>query len=163
MENGFMIELGIAPAERKKQYYAQQYRSISALLRTIDPCEVRTVGGVPQCTGNRAGDADADVGTLCCTGCHHLSAKGCRVKSLGCKMWLCTAAFKNLLDKYPQLPTEVPQLLKEIQETNRTCQFYDIPFRSRHSMEENLAGTLYKEGFKASKEGATLLANNSAS
>ena len=38
-------------------------------------------------------------GFCCCNGCKHLGKKGCRVKSLGCKLWLC-----YVMDRpYPEL------------------------------------------------------------
>ncbi|GHT13541.1 hypothetical protein AGMMS4956_09860 [Bacteroidia bacterium] len=132
----------ITSAEDKLQYYEQQYSIISDLLQKIDPCAITIEGGVAQCIAVREGDADVDMGTLCCTGCLHLGDDGCKVKALGCRMWLCNAAIKNLMEKYHSLPIEVVALIKEIQETYRTCEFYKIPFRSRHSMRENMAEIL---------------------
>ena len=137
--------------EAKMRYYERQYEVIANLLQKIDPCQIRIESGIAQCEGRRQGDADADEGTLCCTACPHLSAQGCRAKALGCKMWLCNAAIKNLLAKYATLPHETALLIKEIQETHRTCEFFGIPCRSRHSMKENLAGILNEDGFKPSK------------
>jgi hypothetical protein len=145
------MELCITSAETKLQYYEQQYGIISDLLQKIDPCAVTIEGGVAQCTGIRESDADADPATLCCTKCLHLGDAGCKVKALGCRMWLCNAAIKNLIDKYRSLPAEVISLIKEIQETHRTCEFYGIPCRARHSMRENMAGILNEDGFKPSK------------
>lgn len=31
-------------------------------------------------------------GQFCCAGCNYLSSKGCTVKSLWCKLWLCRTA-----------------------------------------------------------------------
>ncbi|GHU95277.1 hypothetical protein FACS1894156_4650 [Bacteroidia bacterium] len=135
----------ITSAEEKLQYYEQQYRIISDLLQKIEPCAVTIEGGVVQCIGVREGDVDADMGTLCCTGCLHLGNDGCKVKALACRMWLCNAAIKNLMEKYQSLPAQVVALLKEIQETHRTCGFYKIPLRSRHSMRENMAEILDNE------------------
>jgi hypothetical protein len=142
----------IKTAADKMDYYQRQYESVCALLRNVDPCEIRMVGASPQCVGIRCGDADADPHTLCCTACAHLGNEGCKVKALGCKMWLCGAAIENMLAKAAAMPREVGALLKEIQETHRTCEFYGIPCRSRHSMRENLDGIINPSGYKPSKQ-----------
>jgi hypothetical protein len=39
-----------------------------------------------------------DCKTYCCDGCKYLSSKGCTVKSLACKLWLCSnIAYRNIL------------------------------------------------------------------
>lgn len=135
----------------KKAYYKQQYALISSMLKLVNPCEVSVTDGVVSCIGLREGDRDADPQTLCCTECRHLADKGCTVESLGCRMWLCNAAIGNLFRKYAEKPDMTVKLIKEIQETNRTCAFFDISFRSRHSMEENLAAIVNRDAFKESK------------
>ena len=52
--------------------------------RTLDyynPCDWKD----GKCRRMRSLKDDAG----CCEGCKHLSPKGCTVKSLGCKLWLC--------------------------------------------------------------------------
>jgi len=39
----------------------------------------------------------------CCSGCKHLGRKGCKTKSLMCKLWLCDETLKSKLKKYPTL------------------------------------------------------------
>jgi hypothetical protein len=144
------IQITLKSPDNKIKYYEAQYDAISDLLREINPCDIRIVDGIPQCTGIRTGDADADEGTLCCTGCNHLNSNGCMVKALGCKMWLCTAAINHILGKYTTMPDKVLALIKKIQETHRVCEFFGISCRARHSMRENMDGILNEDGFKES-------------
>lgn len=51
----------------------------------------------------------------CCYGCKYLGKNGCRVKSLGCKLYYCA----YILTKYPGL-------VKELRMIEREAQFYRI-------------------------------------
>jgi len=86
-------------AELEREY-DQLYEEADELLKKYDPCDV--VNG--ECAAYRAKFYTTN---FCCDGCRHLSSKGCRVKSLACKLWLCPIAQNNLprdiIDKFVAL------------------------------------------------------------
>lgn len=68
--------------------YAIFYRSAQAIVTAFDPCQIhKNEKGKLVCVG----------GEPCCDGCKHLDPKkGCTVKSLPCKVWLCIEAQMTL-------------------------------------------------------------------
>jgi len=62
----------------------------------------------------------------CCEGCKHLSQKGCTVRSLACKLWLC--------DREESIFRECETELKILRLVADNC---DIPYEWRKSKEEN--------------------------
>lgn len=58
--------------------YDRLYRAAEKILKKYSPCNFSN--NVCKLNGG------------CCDLCSHLSKKGCRVKSLACKLWLCYIA-----------------------------------------------------------------------
>ena len=83
-----------------------------------DPCDWN--GG----TCVRMRSVEGDKG--CCEGCEHLGPKGCAVKSLYCKLWLC--------DNEPRVFKECKTELKILSQVAKYC---GIPCEWRKSEEEN--------------------------
>lgn len=71
---------------RKREYYNELYASFQQLLDDYNPCEFNSEG---ECRRYQSGMRWGDDDKACCGGCNHLSDKGCKVKSLWCKGWLC--------------------------------------------------------------------------
>ena len=73
--------------------YDRLYDEGNAILKQHDPCQIRTVDGVASCVRTRAQPSYENPnqeGQLCCGGCKHLGPNGCIVRSLGCKLSLCS-------------------------------------------------------------------------
>ena len=102
------------PVIQRKQLYSDYYLIADTILKKYNPCNISADG--KTCIG----------GTPCCTGCDHLSSKGCTVKALGCKLWLCyTAQIKN------------PECDKELHELARKAYGDNIPLGYRTSKKES--------------------------
>ena len=67
--------------EAKKELYDILFTIGQRIMNYHDPCDWN--GG----TCVRMRSVEGDKG--CCEGCEHLDPKGCTVKSLYCKLWLC--------------------------------------------------------------------------
>ncbi len=101
----------------KMRIYDILWEDADAILKELNPCAIK--GGV--CCGTYSGDKG-----LCCKGCKHLTATGCGVRSLACKVWTCSA-LRN---------TEANQRLRAIE---RVTWVLGIPMMIRASKEENFA------------------------
>lgn len=77
----------------RKKKYSEIYAEYDELLKKYNICNIRrNEKGITVCNG--CNDEEED-GKLCCRGCRHLSKKGCRVKSLSCKIWLCYTSIER--------------------------------------------------------------------
>jgi len=73
---------------RQREYYNELYYSFQKLLDDYDPCAFNSEGECRRYqSGLRWGPKDDDK--ACCGGCPSLGSKGCKVKSIWCKGWLC--------------------------------------------------------------------------
>jgi hypothetical protein len=84
--------------------YDELYAEAVALFREYNPCQFDHVSGTClPVRDNKAFSEWREPFILCCAHCHyerrnrHSKKSGCRVKSLGCKLYTCYA-----LEKYPQ-------------------------------------------------------------
>lgn len=59
--------------------YDTLFRTADLILRKYNPCGFSSAKGCRN-------------GAYCCEPCDHLGSRGCAVKSLPCKLWLCHAA-----------------------------------------------------------------------
>ncbi len=60
--------------------------AIDKIMANENPCNIKVVDGQATCRG----------GVPCCEGCRHLGDKGCKVKSVACKLWFCEHAVVSL-------------------------------------------------------------------
>jgi hypothetical protein len=67
--------------------YDELYEKASQILKKYNPCQVENW----VCERGRQGGEN-----FCCRCCEHLSKKGCTVKALYCRVWLCNYALQNL-------------------------------------------------------------------
>jgi len=68
----------------KMHLYDILYLAGSILIKIFNPCKIHM---------DKAGNVVCKDGNdLCCTRCYHLGDKGCTVKALSCKLWLCQTA-----------------------------------------------------------------------
>jgi len=64
---------------------------VDEILEKEEPCKFYKNG---SCIGYRmSGDTEFKN---CCKSCRYLGVKGCTIKCMGCKFWLCLAAENNL-------------------------------------------------------------------
>ena len=69
--------------------YDRLYEQADLVLQKHDPCQIRReADDTISCTETRL--LKIKNSQLCCTGCEHLGPTGCTVKSLICKLWLCS-------------------------------------------------------------------------
>ncbi len=93
--------------------YDLLYQEASDFLKKHNPC--RREGG--YYVGYPIGYSIVDDRKylLCCSGCkHHSKRIGCRVKSLVCKLWLCSTAKGNLTPEQRQEWDEMNNRFKRI-------------------------------------------------
>lgn len=64
----------------RSEVYDQLYDLAARILVRMDACSTCPIG--TSCKANTR--------SWCCGGCKHLGPQGCTVKSLSCKLWLCT-------------------------------------------------------------------------
>ena len=101
--------------------YDRIYDAANDALKRHNPCQIqRDEAGVVSCADtrrsaqNKYGTPVEKAQSLCCGGCQHLSPQGCTVKSLSCKLWLCTTirgGFKHEAT-HPVLVAEIEALRK---------------------------------------------------
>ena len=97
----YRIVISEADFERLSSLYDELYERASLVLAKYDPCRIR--------------DGECLRGEPCCGGCDHLSEeKGCVVKSLACKLWLCHRA----KEVFPECAAVLDEL-KKIARSNR--------------------------------------------
>ena len=73
--------------------YDRIYDIADRLLKKHNPCNIRTEGTKVSCTYRLCETR------LCCGGCDKYWDKGCTVKALGCKLFLCGAVRNKILQK----------------------------------------------------------------
>ncbi len=70
-----------------EQTYDDLCEQVTDLLKTHNPCDIQ--GNTCE-RGRMLGES-----SYCCGRCKHLTKKGCRAKSLSCKLWVCRFAYRN--------------------------------------------------------------------
>lgn len=91
----------------RSELYDVLYETADSILKKYDPCGFKN--GICKAGGN------------CCEGCKYLSKKGCTVKALSCKIWLCESAKKNN-----------PECASALNSLGSVCQKFDLyGFRMR--------------------------------
>lgn len=83
----------------KMYLYNILYLVGSIIIKIFNPCKIRLTPSGITC--------ENDYG-LCCNRCRHLSDKGCAVKALSCKLWLCEIASY----KHPKIAIILKKLTK---------------------------------------------------
>jgi hypothetical protein len=102
----------------KEELYEVLFRIADQTLDHFNPCDWKN----GKCRRMRSIKDDAG----CCSACIHLGKKGCTVKSLACKLWLCGKA----ADPFKACVAEL-RMLRLIAE------YCYIPCDIRKSKEEN--------------------------
>lgn len=93
--------------EEASKLYDELYEEADALFKEYNPCRIEG----NTCLYGRT--TDDPVGkSFCCNGCDHLCERGCTVKALSCKLWLCGMvanwAPKEFLDKLQKIRDKRP-------------------------------------------------------
>ncbi len=105
--------------EAKGELYDMLLAIGQQTLDYYNPCDWRN----GKCRRMRSSKDDGG----CCVGCEHLSPKGCTVKSLGCKLWLCES--QKIMFK---------ECENELEILRRVADDCGIPYEIRKSKEETL-------------------------
>lgn len=73
-----------------EELYDSLYERGTALFKEYNPCQIETdSSGKTTCIRFRHRIRSTWVNNFCCGGCKYVGPKGCRVKSLSCKLWIC--------------------------------------------------------------------------
>ena len=114
----------------KEEAYDCLFELGERVLKTYNPCDWKN----GTCRSVRE-NGIADCG--CCKGCEYLSDKGCTVKSLSCKLWLC----EELRERFPKVERQFSKL-------KRVAQEFGFQMTERMTKEKQLewAAQLEKEG-----------------
>lgn len=118
----------------KKEKYREFYETMDEIIKETNPCDVKIENGIATCRRSRR--QNDTTGVLCCGGCKHLSMKkGCKVKSLACKIWFCPDAIKSLIEKDNEIDSIAFLGFKSY--INNMCDYHNIPLYHRCSLKEN--------------------------
>ena len=79
--------------------YDRLFAEASAIIIQHDPCGVRD--GTGTCRHPKL--------DFCCDRCRYLTKKGCRVKSLGCRVWACS----YLRDNHKEIVQALAKIKRE--------------------------------------------------
>ena len=83
--------------------YERVWSELDAVIKRLNPCKVvHHKNGKVSCTGSRSRYYmwfEPDDQFLCCNGCKYITLKGCTIKSIGCKIWLCPIAIEHLMKR----------------------------------------------------------------
>jgi hypothetical protein len=107
--------------EAKEELYDILFNIGQQIIDHYGPCDWRH----GKCSRMRSSEPDTEV---CCKGCEHLDEKGCTVKSLACKLWLCG----NLSNGFKECMTEL-KILRTV------ADYCGVPYGDRKSKEEDFA------------------------
>jgi len=95
---------GLSKSQRI-QMYDVIYKEADALIKKANPCKFKD----GKCAEARRTGKPVYFGAPhCCGACRYHGKNGCRVKSLGCKLWTCS---RFRLD-YPELCIKLDELQK---------------------------------------------------
>jgi len=107
--------------------YDDLFKRGKEVIAELNPCKIQIADGKVSCTavrgevgGSYNGYQGQTSGNLCCGGCKYLTAKGCKVNCLACKLWLC-ACFGSVYTK--NTPKILVKLSKLKAEANRKIPF----------------------------------------
>ena len=107
----------------KRQFlnlYDAIYIIADRLIKQTNPCQ-HDKNGI--CHEDRLFNNGIKRG--CCGGCKYLTSKGCRVKCLECKVWLC----ESMTEQYPILVSKLQKLTNIIDK-------YELGYNIRISKKE---------------------------
>lgn len=80
--------------------YDKLYDELDAFLKKHNPCKIRLEKNRVTCVHTRKnGGTWPGTEKLCCEHCTKYWDNGCTVKALGCKVYLCNKAERNLTDE----------------------------------------------------------------
>lgn len=118
-----------------KAAYLTFYHKADAILKQPDnPCQIQMLNGLATCViSRRATSTSFPAGTLCCTGCKHLSLTGCTVESLWCKLGWCYGA----ADSISGMAVSSHPTFIALSALRQEAYALGIPMRSRASVDEN--------------------------
>lgn len=93
--------------------YDALYKAGQKLLDQYQPCNITPTEEIKIMYGGRKRrlmlcDGHEEPRFCCCGGCRHLGHKGCLVKALGCKLWMCSVGQK--WEKHPELERSLRRL-----------------------------------------------------
>jgi hypothetical protein len=110
-------------AAAKEELYDILFAIGQKSMDQYSPCDWKD----GECRRMRSSEGDRG----CCEGCKHLSKKGCAVKSLACKLWLCETQ-SNLFKECE----------KELKILRQVADYCGVPYEIRRSKEENFKSQL---------------------
>jgi len=121
----------------KEQFYDKAYQLLDYLLRLLNVCDWHKGQHGQEC--RRYFNPCCEVGNVC----HHLSSKGCKIKSLSCRLYLCSEAQSYLqriiIDTTdPRRPLALQFLTLRIKILD-CCYKYHVPLKPRATKEETFA------------------------
>ena len=76
----------------RERLYDRLYDIGNFLLKKHSPCEIKN----GKCSGPFSTE-------FCCDGCEYLTKKGCSIKCLWCKLWLCGVGSDRLVKQFKAL------------------------------------------------------------
>lgn len=116
--------------------YDRIYDAADTALKKHNPCQIqRDEQGVVSCADTRRmAQEKYRTPMLCCGGCQHLGPNGCTVKSLSCKLWLCT----TIRGDYKHEATH-PVLVAELEALRRHGITVGVPMGFRDRKEDVFA------------------------
>ncbi len=112
--------------QAKEELYDLLFDIGQQTLNYYNPCDWKN----GKCRRMRMSENDEG----CCEGCKHLSKKGCTVKSLACKLWLCATE----AEPFPECESEL-RILRLV------ADHCDVPYQIRKSKEENFSYQIKKD------------------
>lgn len=126
------------------KYYSEKYDELydkaDKLLKECNPCKIKC----GSCQANRIDPKYNSTKQLCCGGCPYWK-NGCTVKSLACKLWLCTPIHGTF--PYNKHRTDSNrELIDALNGLRSEAYRIGIPLLFRGSKEENMkaiAGRTY--------------------
>ena len=116
----------------RKKKYDEIYKEYNDLLKEYNPCNIHIKENILTCNGVSSLNND---GLLCCGGCKHLSKKGCRVKALSCKIWLCQESIEILCKKLSK--KHIIYFFGMREWLHQQSRIFDIPYSCRNSKRQN--------------------------
>jgi hypothetical protein len=123
----------------KKKLYLELYNLLDENLKNANICNFqKSPYGLLTCYGSVKGYCHHTV--LCCEGCMHLNTDtGCTVKSLSCKIWLCSALITRIsFGNYKQnKKPAIEGLMHNREYALQQIRINDIPCYPRTSMKRN--------------------------
>lgn len=127
----------IVSIKKQKEIYREVYAEHDKLLKRYNICNIhKNEYGKIVCNGQVSDECSPKRNEeLCCYDCKNLSNKGCRVKAISCKGWICYKALEKFIATHKK--KDIVYFFGMREYLNQQLRWFNIPNYPRVGMIES--------------------------